>query len=68
MKIAINTKEELVERETPKKVYIDWDAHAFECSHCVSIGITDSMWIFEEVGEYTYCPRCGHKLDWSEEE
>ena len=55
---------ELVERAIPKKVIIHEDESAFECSNCIKQGITDSMWLFTEIGEYTYCPRCGHRLSW----
>jgi hypothetical protein len=26
------------------------------------------MWLFTEIGEYDYCPRCGQRLDWNDSE
>ena len=57
----------LQKKEVAMKVIVYDDEHAFECSNCINHGVTDSMWLFTEVGEYDYCPRCGQKLDWSDE-
>ena len=48
------------------KVIVYEDPMYFECQHCQDIGETDSAWLFNEYGEYNYCPRCGYKLDWSD--
>jgi uncharacterized paraquat-inducible protein A len=58
----------LVERDIPQKVIIHENEGAFECSNCLETGNTDSMWLFTEIGEYDYCPRCGHVLDWEDED
>jgi ribosome-binding ATPase YchF (GTP1/OBG family) len=58
----------LQKKEIPMKVIIHDDLSAFECINCINHGVTDSMWLFTNVGEYDYCPRCGQRLDWSGEE
>ena len=62
----VDDVEKVLERNEPMKVVIHGDLGAFECSNCIKNGVTDSMWLFEEIGEYAYCPRCGQRLDWSE--
>jgi hypothetical protein len=65
---AITELERLQQKETPMKVIVYDDEHAFECSNCLKHGVTDSMWLFTEIGEYDYCPRCGQRLDWNDSE
>jgi hypothetical protein len=65
---AISELERLQQKETPMKVIVYDDEHAFECSNCLKHGVTDSMWLFTEIGEYDYCPRCGQRLDWNDSE
>ena len=70
----LNILQELVDKETPMKV-IEKYAHKErdylnECSFVyteVIIGNCPNCW--EDINEnYTYCPNCGQKLDWSDEE
>jgi predicted RNA-binding Zn-ribbon protein involved in translation (DUF1610 family) len=67
-RVGINEIIRLKERDIPKKVIIHENEGAFECSNCLETGNTDSMWLFTEIGEYDYCPRCGHVLDWEDED
>ena len=56
-----DTLQELVDKETPKKIvqkqvkhWIDY--HCPSCNHKL-----------RRDTQYKYCPHCGQKLDWSEE-
>jgi NAD-dependent SIR2 family protein deacetylase len=64
-KTIINELQEMDKKEKPMKVIIHDDLGAFECSNCLNRGIKDSLWLFNEKGEYRYCPRCGQRLDWN---
>ena len=66
LKQALNRLDELAAKEVPMKVIVHDNEQAFECQNCINQGATDSMWLFTEIGEYDYCPRCGQKLDWGE--
>ena len=47
---------ELLEKQTPKKPV------KLNCPRCGFNRIDNSWWVF------TYCPQCGQRLDWSNED
>jgi DNA-directed RNA polymerase subunit RPC12/RpoP len=75
----IDLLEELVDKATPKKVIketiydaydlndrsIDFEYEIIKCPNC-NFHLVDETerWDFED---WDYCPNCGQKLDWSEE-
>ena len=65
MEELVNTLTIALEKQLPKKVEImDYvlDDINFKCPIC------KSEYICEKEHEHFYCPNCGQKLDWSEEE
>ena len=62
---AIDKANKYDEKETPKKVDIKiskkpgWDPRNFHCSNCSRKLKRDRS--------YQYCPRCGTKINWSDE-
>ena len=60
----VNALQELIDKETPKKVVIKiskkpgWDPRNFYCPSCSRKLRRDRS--------YHYCPRCGQHLDWSD--
>lgn len=60
----------MTDKETPKKVAHDCLPHTtmdsgqlFDCWWCPSCEE-----ILDEKDRYDYCPKCGQKLDWSDED
>ena len=53
---AFETAIEALEKQVPKKPV------KLNCPRCRFNGIDNSWWVF------TYCPECGQRIDWGEEE
>ena len=65
MEELVNTLTIALEKQLPKKVeimdYVLGDIN-FKCTIC------KNEYVCEKEREHFYCPNCGQKLDWSEEE
>ena len=51
-----DTAKKALEKQVPKKPV------KLNCPRCRFNGIDNSWWVF------TYCPECGQRIDWGEEE
>ena len=60
--MAINA----LERQIPKKPMISYDERVKE--NWCSCGVCAFGFGWKRTIHYKYCPDCGHKLDWSDEE
>lgn len=55
---------EALEKQMPKKPYdIDTEYKTFDCPECLSKLYTD-----DDMQDCGYCPVCGQRLEWGEEE
>lgn len=61
---AVETLQELVDKATPKKpipLFIPMVFLPYRCPVCKTL-------VNRKKEKFDYCPKCGQKLDWSEEE
>jgi len=66
LKQSLDELEELKKRDTPLKVNQSWeeeDNRVFDCPHC-----GDTWFYLNDSDEWKFCPNCGQRLDWSDEE
>lgn len=65
---ALDTAIEVLEKQLPKKPNFEGDGYAPDGTFVYDIWICPSCGGYYEVDydDYVYCPKCGQKLDWSE--
>ena len=56
------TLQELLEKETPKKVI---EAAAYQYTRAAKCPVCNKRYSMSNSKKYIYCPHCGQKLDWS---
>lgn len=60
----LKTLQELVDKETPKKMT---ETTSYSTTRACLCPICHKRWSMSNRRKYKYCPNCGQKLDWSEE-
>lgn len=65
---ALDTAIEVLEKQLPKKPNFEGDGYAPDGTFVYDTWICPSCEGYYEVDydDYVYCPKCGQKLDWSE--
>ena len=66
--VALDSIEELVDKEIPKKPTISYSIIGEENSYCPNCVSRFSRTVAYARVAYKHCPECGQAIDWSENE